>query len=295
MYYCGKETKGYRLKNNKDVLAGIRSVRNSLPQSAQRIADFVLENANEAINLSTSELAISSGVGEASLIRFCKKMGYSGFQEFKMLLAVSLVENKAQQPDLLSSEIDFSDDMHAIGEKLQLVLHNVLSETRSLLDFDVLHDVSCAISKSSSITFFGVGSSGVTAEEAKNKLMRIGYNVDAIANNHFMYMKSSLLGPGDVAVAISQSGESPETVKALRIAKESGATTVALTHNPRSTICKYAESVLIHGSRYSWLQGDSIGVKVAQMFVLDLLYTELVRSDIDASLSYKLKTTQSII
>ncbi|MCE2594365.1 MurR/RpiR family transcriptional regulator [Motilimonas cestriensis] len=283
------------MENTKDVLASIRSVRNSLTASAQRVADFILENPQQVTNLSTSELANSSGVGEASLIRFCKKIGYSGFQEFKMLLAVSLAKNKTPQPALLSNEIDLTDDMELIGEKLQLVLQQVLSETRALLDFDILHQVSDAINHSSSTTFFGVGSSGVTAEEAKNKLMRIGYNVDAIANNHFMYMKASLLCADDVVIAISHSGESPETIKALRIAKEMGAFTVALTHNSRSTICNYADKVLVNGNRENWLQGDSIGTKVAQIFVLDLLYTELVRSDLEGARSSKLKTTQSIM
>ncbi|UTV30569.1 MurR/RpiR family transcriptional regulator [Photobacterium atrarenae] len=283
------------MNHTKDVLASIRSVRNSLTVSSQRIADFILEHPEQIANLSTSELASSCAVGEASLIRFCKKMGFSGYQEFKMLLAVSLVKNETPQPGLLSSEIDLTDGMDIVAEKLQLVLQHVLSETRALLDFDILREVANSIAYSASTTFFGVGSSGVTAEEAKNKLMRIGLNVDAIANNHFMYMKASLLGEKDVVVAISHSGESPETIKALRIAKEAGAFTVALTHNSQSTICRYADKVLLNGNRENWLQGDSIGTKVAQVFVLDLLYTELVRADLDTAKRNKLKTTQSIM
>lgn len=283
------------MNHTKDVLASIRSVKNSLTASAQRIADFILENSAEVTHLSTAELATRSNVGEASLIRFCKKMGYSGFQEFKMQLAVSLVKNETSQPGLLSNEIDLNDDMEIIGEKLQLVLQHVLSETRALLDFNILRDVSDKMINSASITFFGVGSSGVTAEEAKHKLMRIGYSVDAIANNHFMYMKASLLGQGDVVIAISHSGESPETIKALRIAKEGGAFTVALTHNSHSSICTYADKVLINGNRENWLQGDSIGTKIAQLFVLDLLYTELIRSDFETAQNNKLKTTRSVM
>lgn len=281
------------MDKSKDILASIRSVRSSLTASAQRIADYILKNPQQVTMISTSELATLSGVGEASLIRFCKKMGYTGFQDFKILLAVSLANNH-KQPSLLSNEITLNDKMEIVGEKLQLILQQVLSETQSLLDFDVLNDVSNAIMQASSITFFGVGSSGITAEDAKNKLMRIGYNVDAIANNHFMYMKASLLTSSDVVISISHSGESPETIKALRIAKEAGAMTVALTHNSRSTLCNYADKILINGNHESWLQGDSIGTKVAQIFILDLLYTELVRADIENAQNNKLKTTQSI-
>ncbi|PFG57726.1 RpiR family transcriptional regulator [Vibrio sp. ES.051] len=279
----------------KDVLAGIRSVRGSLTASLQRIADFVLEHPENIATLSTSELANACGVGEASLIRFCKKLGYSGYHEFKMLLAVSLAKNHAHEPGLLSSEIDLNDEMPLVADKLQMIIQQVLSETRALLDFRTLRAVSERISNAESIIFVGVGSSGITAEEAKNKLMRIGLNVDAISNNHFMYMKASLLSEQDVVVAISHSGESPETIKTLAIAKESGAFTVALTHNSQSGICGHADEVLLNGNRENWLQGDSLGTKIAQMFVLDLLYTELVRSDMDQAKRNKLKTTQSIM
>ncbi len=124
--------------------------------------------------------------------------------------------------------------------------------------------------------------------------MRIGYNVDALTNNHFMYMKASLLQPGDLAIGISHSGSSIETAKALQLAKESGATTVALTHNPRSTISQYADWVLVNGNRQGKLQGDSIGTKISQLFVLDLVYTLLVKDDVSGAQVNKLKTTKAL-
>ncbi|MBD1575762.1 MurR/RpiR family transcriptional regulator [Vibrio sp. S11_S32] len=282
------------MSNREEVLPKISSIRNSLPISAQKVADFILENSNSISNLSIAELALLAKVGEASIIRFCKKIGYSGFQEFKMVLAISIAQSAQSNPNLLSSEIDINDDMELIADKLQLVLQTVLSETKSLLNFKELKAVSDKVVNARSITFIGVGSSGVTAEEAKNKLMRIGYNVDSISNNHFMCMKSSLLNDTDVVIAISHSGESPETIKALKIAQEGGAFTVALTHNLNSKICNYADSVLLNGNRESWLQGDSIGTKFAQMFVLDLLYTELIRFNPEQTKENKRKTTESI-
>ncbi|MGR6833384.1 MurR/RpiR family transcriptional regulator [Aliivibrio wodanis] len=139
-----------------------------------------------------------------------------------------------------------------------------------------------------------MGSSGLTAESAKHKFMRIGLNVDAFTNNHFMYIKSSLMQPGDFAVGLSHSGNSVETTKALRLAKENGATTIAITHNPRSDITKFSDYVLVNGNRQGQLQGDSIGTKISQLFVLDLIYTLLVKRDISGAKANKLKTTEAL-
>lgn len=94
--------------------------------------------------------------------------------------------------------------------------------------------------------------------------MRIGLQVDAISNNHFMYMQASLMNSHDVVIGISHSGYSKETTHALQIAKNK-ATTIALTHNLRSPITEVADYVLINGHKQGQLQGDSIGTKIAQL------------------------------
>ena len=136
-----------------------------------------------------------------------------------------------------------------------------------------------AIRQANTLFICGVGSSGITAEDMKNKLMRIGYRVNSTSNNHFMYMQATLLQPGDVAIAISHSGASPETVQTLKLAREAGARTIALTHNLGSALMRYAAISLINGNQQGKLQGDSVGTKTAQLFVLDLLYTFLVQAE----------------
>ena len=124
--------------------------------------------------------------------------------------------------------------------------------------------------------------------------MRIGLRVDAVTNNHFMYMQATLLNAGDVAIAISHSGSSPETVHALTLAKQAGATTVALTHNLGSPLSEVADFSLINGNRQGTLQGDSIGTKTAQLFVLDLLYTLLVQAAPEQARETKLRTMRAL-
>ena len=229
-----------------------------------------------------------------TIIRFCRLLGFKGFQDFKMDLAIELSSLHQNDRSILDTDIAPHDNVELIGQKLQQGINNVLSETLNLLSFQTMETVANQLRGARGIYIFGVGSSGITAEEAKNKFMRIGLNVDALTNNHFMYMKATLLQPSDLAIGISHSGSSAETIKALRLAKEAGAYTVALTHNPKSTLCKYADAVLLNGNRQGQMQGDSIGTKIAQLYVLDLLYTLLVKDDISASIDKKQRTTRAL-
>ena len=276
------------------ILDTLGSLRDSLTPSARRIADYVLVQPQRVTELSIAELAQQANVGEASIIRFCRALNFKGFQDLKMKLAIEVATPHETEKHMLDTELTADDDAEHIGRKLQQTINNVLGETLNLLDFSKLEAVACALQQQKRIYFFGVGSSGITAEDAKNKLMRIGFDVDALTNNHFMYMKAALLNSDDVAIGISHSGTSKETIKALALAKECGATTVALTHNPLSPLAELSDYVLINGNRQGQLQGDSIGTKITQLFVLDMLYTLLVRDNPQHTRQQKYKTTQAL-
>jgi len=276
------------------IIDTIGSLYDSLTPSAKRISDYVLSNANEVSKHSIAELSQIVNAGDATIIRFCRTLGFKGFYEFKMELAIELSNFNQQDKSIFDTDITVNDDAEMIGLKLKASIENVLSETINLLDFPILEEITQKLSKSKGIYFFGVGSSGLVAESSKFKFMRIGINVDAFTNNHFMYMKATLLGPDDIAIGISHSGNSSETTKAIRLAKESGALTIAITHNPRSDIGKIANYVLVNGNRQGQLQGDSIGTKISQLFVLDLIYTSLVKHDISHAQGNKLRTTQAL-
>lgn len=276
------------------VLDMMGSMKESMTPSARRIADYVNSHADDVTKQSISDLSQQVNVGEATIIRFCRMLGFKGFQDFKMDLAIELSSINQSDKSIIDTDIAPQDSAELIGQKIQQGISNALTETLNLLNFETLEQVAQQIKVSKGVYFFGVGSSGITAEDAKNKFMRIGFNADALINNHFMYMKASLLDEADLAIGISHFGNSVETTKALKIAKESGAKTVALTHNPKSPICEYADWVLLNGNRQGQMQGDSIGTKITQLFVLDLLYTLLVREDVTGTMDKKLRTTRAL-
>ncbi|WP_420299415.1 MurR/RpiR family transcriptional regulator [Edwardsiella tarda] len=287
-----KDSQQIRLQPGK-ILDTLSAMRNSLTRVSQRIADYILAQPTQVSQLSIAQLAQATQAGEATVIRFCRTLGYKGFQDFKLDLAIELARNDDEETPLLDAEIADDDDLLTIGRKLQNAINCVLSETLNLLDMAQVQAAVDAIRQANTLFICGVGSSGITAEDMKNKLMRIGYRVNSTSNNHFMYMQATLLQPGDVAIAISHSGASPETVQTLKLAREAGARTIALTHNLGSTLMRYADISLINGNQQGKLQGDSIGTKTAQLFVLDLLYTLLVQAEPQRS-AQKLRTLDAL-
>ena len=278
-----------------NVLNTISSLYHSLTKSEKKIADTILRSPDLVSQCPLSEIAKHLEVGEATLVRFCRTIGFKGFSDFKLELSIELATKDNNDDTVLETEIMPSDDSLTIAQKLQAAVSNVMEETVNLLDLKQLEQVVKAIKKARRIFLFGVGSSGVTAEDAKNKLMRIGFQVDATGNNHFMYMQAALLTPSDVAIGLSHSGYSAETAHTLKIAKQNGATTVALTHSLRSPVTEYADYVLVNGNKQGKLQGDSIGTKIAQLFVLDLIYALLVQGEEELAVQTKQKNLNVIL
>ncbi|NBI12833.1 SIS domain-containing protein [[Haemophilus] felis] len=277
------------------ILDTIGALHNSLTKTEKKIAATILASPELFSQSSLSDLAQQLDVGEATFIRFCRTIGFRGFTDFKLELAIELATREKEHHTLLDTDISVADDVPSIAAKLQSTMNKVITETINLLDFATLDVIVKKMIAAKRIFLFGVGSSGITAEDAKNKFMRIGLQVDATSNNHFMYMQAALMNKDDVVIGISHSGYSTEVIESLNIAKKNGATTIALTHNLRSPITQVADHVIINGNRQGQLQGDSIGTKIAQLFVLDLIYTLIVQTGEEKATKTKQKTVNVIL
>ena len=276
------------MTKTSSVLSTISSLYHSLTKSEKKIADTILLSPDLVVQSPLSEIAKHLDVGEATLVRFCRTVGFKGFSDFKLELSIELATKESQDEMMLDTEILASDDTFTIAQKLQASITSVVNETINLLDLKQLDRVVEEIKKAGRVFIFGAGSSGV-------KLMRIGIPVDATGNNHFMYMQAALLKENDVAIGISHSGYSQETAHALKIAQQNGAKTVAITHSLRSPVTEYADYVLVNGNKQGKLQGDSIRTKIAQLFVLDLIYALLVQSEEEQAAKIKQKTLNVIL
>ncbi len=279
----------------KNILDTVKALYSSLTKTEKHIANVLLEDPEKVNKRSLSEISDYLEVGEATFIRFCRTIGFKGFTSFKLALAIELATRNQKPVSIFEKDINIQDSSFDIAKKLQVNVTQVIEETINLIDFNELNEIIQILRKAKRIFLFGVGASGLSAEEAKIKFMRIGLSADAITNNHFMYMQAALMNKDDVVIGISHSGNSKEILQALSIAKKNGTTTIALTHHLRSPITKIADFKIIHGSKQRQLQSDSLRTKIAQLFILDLVYMLLIKEDEENAIECKQKTINAIL
>ncbi|WP_229745648.1 MurR/RpiR family transcriptional regulator [Pullulanibacillus pueri] len=247
-----------------NIIALIRSIYPSLTKAEKKVADVVLVEEKNIIYNSLTDLAEKSNVGDTSVLRFCRHIGYKGFQEFKLALAQEL-----ETP----SEVDSSDRV-----PLQIMKKNIqtLEETTSLMNENVLNEVVELFLSASKIVFFGVGSSGLTAEFANFRFARTGLPVEVITDSHLGMIRATLLTENDLAVIISVSGSTVDIVEIAKRANESSAKVICMTSHIKSPATRYADIVLLSASRETPTEGSAFSSAISQLHVLDVLFIELL-------------------
>lgn len=253
------------------VLARMQASLQSLSRAERRVADAVLRDPMAAVYASTTELAESAGVGETTVLRFARRLGYRSYQAFKIDLARDLSRSESDAVD--SQEDERGGAQRKRTERNQ----SVIMETYRLLDHEAFDRVISILSNAKSIHFLGVGHSGITANDAAYRFMRLGFPARAYGDAHFQAMAVSCLTEEDAAVGLSVSGSTKDTVEALRIAQEQDARTIAITGYARSPLTRHAEVSLLVASRETPLESGSFTSKMAQLHVLDLILLELIR------------------
>jgi DNA-binding MurR/RpiR family transcriptional regulator len=273
---------------SKSKLGGlINSYFPSLTKSEQKVAAVVLEQMEKALYYSVTDLADVAEVGETTVLRFCRKIGMKGYQEFKLAIAKDLSS--------LSQEGTDSSENAGFTQSIASYTKNAIDETVNKLDEATLEKAIGLLAGAGSIHFFGVGTSGLTALDAKNRFLRIGYRSDAVIDPHIQSMTAATLKEGDVVIGLSISGSTKDTIDSLTLAKENGAIVIAITYYARSPITKLADAVLLSGGKESPLEGGSMIAKISQLFVIDLLCTGLALHNKEFSLGMKEKTARAVV
>lgn len=251
------------------VAVRIRSAKEVLKPAERAIAEIVMQEPDRVIHMSVLELAKRAEVGESTVIRFCRTLGYGGYQEFKLRLAQDLVE----PAEYIHEKITFKDTVDQLAAKIFQSNIQVIEETSHAIDPQQVRMAAMKIAQARKIEIYGIGYSFFTALDAKFKLLRIGLIADAFGDGHLQAMGASALSKNDVAVGISHSGSSRDTVEALAIARNRGATTVAITNFNPAPLTSVADHTLLTAANDTPLGGEVLTSRIAQLCVVDLLST----------------------
>jgi DNA-binding MurR/RpiR family transcriptional regulator len=246
----------------------IFSYLNTLTKAEKKVADYVLGNMEETIYLTVTELAEKVGVGETTVLRFCRRIGYKGYQAFKM----AVTKEVAKQSFDTSEETDEMNAMQSMVQKSTTASIQALKDTSQLIDIEMLEKAVELLTNQKRIVMYGVSMSGNTAEDARNRFLRIGIFTEVYTDAHMQAMSAATLTKNDLAIGISISGSTKDTIDALKIAKDNGAKVISLTHSKLSPITHLSDVILLTAGRETPLQGGSMGAKISQLLVIDLLY-----------------------
>lgn len=278
------------MTRRNNTLLNIKSIYPSFKPAERRVADYVLRNPKRVVHVSITELAKAAKVSDATVVKFCKRLGYQGFQEFKILLAQDVVVRHT----LVDGQLEQGDDPRTIKEKVFRANMNALQDTTQVLDDRALEQAVDALVQAREIHFYGLGSSGIVALDGEQKFSRIGRLASASIDAHMQITRAILLEPGDVAIGLSHSGETREIAEALETARECGATTIAITNHSSSSVAKIADLVLLTSGRGSLFSKEGIASRITQLATIDALFAAVALADLERSQEVLDKTTRII-
>lgn len=278
-----------------DFFVKVKSIYNQFTKAEKKVADYILQNPREVLFMSITDLADACEVGDTSVFRFCKTMELKGYQEFKMMLSLSLRDGDDRDLGHFADNISLNDTFAELAHKVLNTNVNALTETYSLLNAETFLKAIDFFYEAKKICFFGVGASLLTALKATNKFLRIEPKVCCMQDSHMQAMVASTMTPQDVAVLFSYSGATKDTIHVAEVAKKAGAKIICITRFSKSPLTAYADLVLLCGANEGPLQGGSTSVEISQLFLIDLLYSEYYRRYFDVCSKNNEKTSGSVL
>lgn len=289
LFCLAARRKGKALFMKSDIFLQIKLKYNTLTTTQKKLADFVLSNPDFVLNQSISEVAGACNVGEATITRFCKCLGLKSYHEFKLSIVACLP--KEQLGDSLSNEITEEDSITVMAKSILAKDIEALNETHKLIKEGEIKKAVDLLLAANRIIFYGFGSSFTAALEGCNKFMRITPNASINFESHMQYITASLMSENDVAVIISYSGSTKESVEIARTASSRGAKIICITRYLKSPLTHYSDVSLLCSTSERLVHGQSISMELAQIFLLDVLYTEFFRRSYERSQENKDNST----
>jgi DNA-binding MurR/RpiR family transcriptional regulator len=262
---------------SSEVLSKIRGFYTSLSSSEKKVADFILENYQETIRMTLADVAQACGVSDATVLRFCRSIGYTRWIEFKIELTQTI-------PNLPTQILDEVEEGDSPGQIIRKVFNNAiqaLTDTMAVINENNYTKALELIKNADRILLVGVGTSGPMANEMHNRFLRLGLNCHVQTDSYIQVMESALLSENDLVIVISQTGDSVDPLRTTALAKSNGCAVIAVTGNTASKLTDYADVVLLSVSHET--RAETIASRIAQYAIIHALYVGLAMQDVSST------------
>lgn len=275
----------------------LRAALPSLHPAEQRVAHVALAHAGNHPAITVARVAELAETSTATVVRVAQRFGHHRFKSFWMALALDAERRAAMDSDGAPQsfgDIEPGDDLEAVIAKVFTNEALSVSDTRDALDRAALARAVALVAGAGRVDLFGVGAGAVVMHDLQQKLSRIGRTALHWPDNHAAWTAAAALPPGAVALAVSHSGETPATVEFLRIARQAGAPTIAVTNHAPCAMSEQADVVLLTAAREAPFRSGALGSRMAQLFVLDCLFIGVAQDRYEASMT-ALKNTYAAV
>jgi DNA-binding MurR/RpiR family transcriptional regulator len=260
------------------ALGRIQTELTGLPEALRKVGELILEDPAAVARSTIVSLAEHSGTSAATVTRFCRAFGFSGYSELRVALATET--GRAAQADWgvgVGHEIGPTDSLDAVVEVMAAADARLIQETAAQLDLGVVAKVADVIVGAGRVLLFGMSTSGEVASMLEGRLRRIRVPCWSYSDPHQALADAALLGEGDVAIGISHQGRTREVLESLAEAGGRGATAVAVTSFARSPLAELADLVLTTASRETTFRLGGLAAVHSQLFVLDVVYVAVAQ------------------
>lgn len=258
--------------DKQSCLYEIHDRLDSLSSKERRVADFILAAPAEAVDPSIEELAERIGVSESTLFRFVRKLGYVGYQQFRIALAM---ETSQPSQRFYDRPVDAADGETAVAVVFKTAIA-ALEFTMKDLDGSALESAAKLLVAARSTLFLGLGGSGLVARDAYHKLLRTGLRSSAPEDFHLQLMAASQATPEDVAVLVSHTGANKDALCLATELKRREVPLVVIGTYRRSSLAKLADHLLVSAAPSSPYASEAFSARIAQLAIVDALYVEVM-------------------
>lgn len=262
----------------QSCLMRIRSHYSTFSNTEKKIADYILEKPQNIVHGTINQVADEIGIADSTVFRFCKRIGFKGYQAMKIILASETVEPMHD----IHEKVTEDDSEKTITEKIFHSNMKTLEDTLKVINEDSFKSAIDTILGGRRVEFFGSGGSNIIALDAYHKLVRTGIPVFAQTDTHMQLMSASQMTEEDVAVLISHTGSTKDILNILEIVKESGVKTIAITNFAKSKLSENVDIPLFTLSEETDYRSEALASRIAQLTVIDAIYVNVLMARKDA-------------
>jgi DNA-binding MurR/RpiR family transcriptional regulator len=278
--------------NDRTVLSTLRGILPNLSPSEARVARAAIEHPAATAASTIGELARLCETSETTVIRLCRTIGFTGYPEFRLALAGAAAARGGDE--YLSGEILPDDSVDQVVRKVMGADAAAISETAKHVSIPALTEAARAIGAARRIDLYGSGASGFVAQDLHFKLHRVGLLSFTFADPQAAISSAALLAPGDVALGLSHTGTTQDTVRYLDVARTTGATTVAITNHPRSAITRRADILITTAAQETTFRSGAMASRIAQLTVVDALFVLVAQQRVEATKDALKRTFEAV-